>query len=84
MSSPPTSPEPEAATAPPIINYHAFSLSVVALLMPAATLGLLARLGIQSITDFDGQSIFPLAWVQGVGCLVMGLAVGLRDPLSRL
>lgn len=32
----------------------------------------------------DGQSIFELAWAQGVGCGVMGLALGLREEIDAL
>lgn len=32
----------------------------------------------------DGRAIFPLAWAQGVGCGIMGLALGKKDELERL
>ncbi|KAF9513233.1 hypothetical protein BS47DRAFT_1459020 [Hydnum rufescens UP504] len=32
---------------------------------------------------FQGASVFPLAWVQALGCLVMGLAFGLREPITK-
>ncbi|KAF8341444.1 uncharacterized protein EI90DRAFT_3143730 [Cantharellus anzutake] len=34
--------------------------------------GTLARLGLDALTSYEGQSVFPLAWVQATGCLVMG------------
>ena len=46
--------------------------------------GLLVRLGLQALTNFDGAAVFPLAWVQGMGCLIMGIAAGLREPISQL
>ncbi|KAF8335060.1 CrcB-like protein-domain-containing protein [Cantharellus anzutake] len=46
-------------------------------------LGTLARLGLDALTSYEGQSVFPLAWVQATGCLVMGFAVGLREPITQ-
>lgn len=77
-----TSPEPQVATAPPAVSYHPFSTPVLALLMLGSVFGLLARLGIRALATFDGNGAFPLAWVQGIGCGIMGLAVGLREPLT--
>jgi hypothetical protein len=79
----PESPPPEAATEPPKPKtYRPLSPPVLALLFPAAIFGLLARLGIRDLFTYDGESIFPLAWVQGLGCFVMGIVLGLREPLS--
>lgn len=78
----PTSPPPQAATAPPVYFYHPFSLQVIALLIPGSIFGLLARLGIDALGSYSGEGVFPLAWVQGLGCFVMGLAIGLREPIS--
>ena len=85
--SPPKSPQPDTATRPPpkaSKSYHPLSLPVVALLAPSAILGLLARLGIEALANYDGKAIFPLAWVQAAGCFFMGLTVGLREPITRL
>jgi hypothetical protein len=51
--------------------YQPLSVSVLALLAPASIFGLLARLGLEALVTYDGQSIFPLAFVQSVGCLIM-------------
>ncbi|KZT74340.1 hypothetical protein DAEQUDRAFT_660535 [Daedalea quercina L-15889] len=51
--------------------------------MPASVFGCLARLGIQALVHFDGDAIFPLAWVQVGGCLVMGFCLGIREPFGR-
>lgn len=64
--------------------YHPFSLPVLALLMPASILGVLARLGLQALVTYDGQSVFPLAYVQATGCFIMGIGLGIKDPLGRL
>ncbi|KAI0638138.1 CrcB-like protein-domain-containing protein [Trametes polyzona] len=63
--------------------YHPLSFPVIALLMPASIFGVLARLGLQAITTYDGRSIFPLAWVQAAGCLIMGFALGMKEPFGR-
>ncbi|CAL1716250.1 unnamed protein product [Somion occarium] len=63
--------------------YHPLSPHVLALLMPASIFGVLARLGIQALVGYDGRSIFPLAWVQVVGCVIMGVGVEIKDPLGQ-
>ncbi|KAG8803341.1 hypothetical protein FRC16_006086 [Serendipita sp. 398] len=72
----PRTPEPEEEPqarkelAPPGI----LSPEAIVLLAPFSIFGLLARLGIEAITTYSNQSVFTLAWVQAVGCLVMGIA----------
>ncbi|CAE6400948.1 unnamed protein product [Rhizoctonia solani] len=77
-----TSPPPIAATAAPSRSYHPLSWSVITLLALPSVLGVLARLGIHSLTTYDGDSVFALAWVQGMGCFVMGLAMGKRQTIT--
>lgn len=81
---PPADPPTAAAIRPPSKHSNPFSHHVIALLAPFAMLGLLARLGLEALTDYNGNSVFALAWVQGVGCFVMGIAAGLREPISQL
>jgi hypothetical protein len=64
--------------------YHPLSLPVLALLMPASIFGVLARLGLEALATYDGQSAFPLAYVQATGCFIMGLGLGLKEPLGNL
>lgn len=64
--------------------YHPLSPEILLMLMPAAVFGTLARLGLDALTAYPGESIFPLAYVQGVGCLVMGFCLGLKGPISDL
>lgn len=74
-------PTPPPAPAP---KYHTFSIHILSLLMAFSVLGTLARLGLHALASYPGQSIFPLAWVQAVGCLVMGFTLGIREPLTKL
>ncbi|KAG8900650.1 hypothetical protein FRB99_005829 [Tulasnella sp. 403] len=74
-------PTPEKPPSKAVIG--PFSVRIVALLMPFSVFGVLARLGIQALMEYDGASIFPLAWVQAAGCFAMGLALGVREPISE-
>ncbi|KAJ7507884.1 CrcB-like protein-domain-containing protein [Mycena galericulata] len=51
--------------------------------MPFSVLGVLARLGLTALATYNGQSIFPLAYVQATGCLIMGFCLALKEPFSR-
>ena len=77
-------PPDEEVKLPPAKIYHPLSPHVLALLMPASIFGTLARLGLLAITGYDGHSIFPLAWVQAAGCLVMGFGLELKEPIGQL
>jgi CrcB protein len=80
IDRPPTVMEPTTQGSPRV--YHPFSPAVIALLMPASVFGVLARLGLQALGTYDGKSIFPLAYPQGVGCLIMGIALPLKDTIG--
>jgi len=71
----------QAAPKPPK-TYLPYSLHVFALLMPFSVLGVLARLGLSALATYSGQSIFPLAYSQATGCLVMGFLLALKEPFS--
>ncbi|WFC97032.1 hypothetical protein MBRA1_003699 [Malassezia brasiliensis] len=45
----------------------------------ASVWGTLTRRGLEALTTYDGQSIAPLVWAQGVGCVVMGWATYPRN-----
>jgi len=64
--------------------YRPLSIPVVALLIPSSILGVLARLGLLAMTSYDGESIFPLAYVQALGCLIMGFGLRLKEPIAQL
>ncbi|KAH7914182.1 CrcB-like protein-domain-containing protein [Hygrophoropsis aurantiaca] len=63
--------------------YHPYSPHVLALLMPASIFGVLARLGLQALVTYDGESVFPLAYIQATGCFIMGVALRSKEPFGR-
>ena len=69
---------------PPTKIYNPLSFPVLALLIPASVLGVLARLGLVALMSYDGHVVFPLAYPQAVGCLVMGFAFGLKEPIGQM
>ena len=69
---------------PPSKIYHPLSIPVLALLIPASIFGTLARLGLQALVTYDGQSIFPLAYIQATGCFIMGIGLGVKEPFGNL
>jgi hypothetical protein len=69
---------------PPLTTYGPLSFPVVVLLMPASVFGVLARLGLVALMSYDDHSVFPLAYAQAVGCLVMGFALELKEPMGQL
>ncbi|RSH92341.1 hypothetical protein EHS25_008756 [Saitozyma podzolica] len=47
-------------------------------------LGTLIRLGLDGLATFDGNVIYPLAWAQGVGCGIMGLALARKNEIISI
>ncbi|KAJ7757476.1 MFS general substrate transporter [Mycena metata] len=64
-------------------TYHPLSPHTLALLMLFSVLGVLARLGLSALTNYSGQSVFPLAYSQAIGCLIMGFCLALKEPFHR-
>lgn len=60
------------------------SFEALTLLIPGTILGLLARLGIKHLDSYPNAAVFSLAWVQGLGCLAMGAALGQKTTLTKL
>lgn len=89
INEPPSEPSVESEDLPPSIHeaprktYPPLSFSVITSLVPGSLFGVLARLGLLAITTYDGESIFPLAWVQATGCFVMGFALGMREQIAE-
>lgn len=69
---------------PPAKVYHPLSPFVLTLLMPASIFGALARVGLSALVSYDGRAIFPLAWIQAAGCLIMGFGLEIKEPLGQL
>jgi len=69
---------------PPSKTYSPLSFPVIALLMPASVFGVLVRLGLVALMNYDGHAVFPLAYAQAVGCLVMGFGLGLKEPIGQM
>ena len=65
------------------VSHSPFSIPVLAALMAPSVFGVLARLGLLAISSYDQRAVFSLVWVQGVGCLVMGFALGWKEPISE-
>ena len=63
--------------------YRPYDLPVLLILAPASMFGVLARLGLLALTSFEGESVFPLLYVQATGCLVMGFGLRLKEPLGQ-
>lgn len=76
-------PPSEVEELPPVKIYRPLSIHVLALLMPASIFGVLARLGLQALTTYNGESIFPLAYVQATGCFIMGVGLRMKEPFGN-
>ena len=64
--------------------YEPLSFPVIALLMSPAVFGVLARLGLVALMTYNGESVFPLAYIQALGCLIMGFCLRFKEPLGQL
>jgi CrcB protein len=84
IERPPSSHHESNIACQPVKTSNTLSLHVLALLIPSSTFGVLARLGLLALGTYDGSSIFPLIYVQAVGCLIMGFTVELKEPFGRL
>lgn len=76
-------PPSEVEELPPVKIYSPLSIHVLALLMPASIFGVLARLGLQALTTYNGESVFPLAYVQATGCFIMGVGLRMKVPFGN-
>ncbi|KNF03651.1 hypothetical protein PSTG_03172 [Puccinia striiformis f. sp. tritici PST-78] len=54
------------------------------ILIFAAIWGLLTRLGVTAIGNFNRQNVFSLLLVQVVGCLIMGISVALQPRFGKI
>jgi hypothetical protein len=74
----------ESISQPTAQRPQPFSVETISLLIPFTIIGLLTRLGIRSLTTYDGAAVFNLALVQALGCLAIGIAVGCKAAIHRL
>ncbi|EAU84860.2 hypothetical protein CC1G_00379 [Coprinopsis cinerea okayama7 len=75
-------PDEDEGVRRPVI-YRPYDLPVILLLAPASIFGVLSRLGLQALASFPGQSVFPLLYVQALGCFIMGIGLRLKEPLGN-
>ena len=66
---------------PPEDMTHYRLLAHYSILVLASMAGCLVRLGLTAMGTYAGASIFPIAWSQGVGCAIMGLALARKKEL---
>ncbi|EGG06335.1 uncharacterized protein MELLADRAFT_36249 [Melampsora larici-populina 98AG31] len=74
-------PPPEQNKTTPITSRK---LETHSILIWWAICGLLTRLGLNAIGEYEGKSVFSVLLVQVVGCLVMGVGLRLKDTLDRI
>jgi fluoride ion exporter CrcB/FEX len=67
---------------PPEDMTHYRLLAHYSILVLASMAGCLIRLGLTAMGTYAGASIFPIAWSQGVGCAIMGLALARKKELT--
>ncbi|EIW71125.1 hypothetical protein TREMEDRAFT_27534 [Tremella mesenterica DSM 1558] len=53
-------------------------------LVLASMLGCLIRLGLEALGNYDGKIVFELLWAQGVGCGIMGFALGRKNEIIAI
>ncbi|RXK40912.1 hypothetical protein M231_01760 [Tremella mesenterica] len=53
-------------------------------LVLSSMLGCLIRLGLEALGNYDGKIVFQLLWAQGVGCGIMGFALGRKNEIIAI
>ncbi|KAF8929851.1 hypothetical protein BGZ47_000843 [Haplosporangium gracile] len=72
-----------ASHSSPLQLHRGLNVLQPALIIPFAILGLLIRLGLNSIESFAGQQVFAVVWPQFIGCMIMGCLVATRDWIEK-
>lgn len=82
----PPSPEgPEANAPPPTEEVTPLRLTAhYSILVLASMVGTLIRLGLEGLASYDGMAIYSLAWAQGAGCGIMGLALARKNEIVAI
>ncbi|WVQ98215.1 hypothetical protein IAU59_005337 [Kwoniella sp. CBS 9459] len=87
-STPPREPSPpprQENAPPPAEEVTKLRLAAhYAGLVLAGMLGCLARLGLEGLAEYDGKIIYPLAWSQGVGSGIMGVALARKNEIISI
>ncbi|OWZ51272.1 hypothetical protein J010_05425 [Cryptococcus neoformans] len=84
-SRPPSPPGPNANAPPPSERVTRLRLSAhYAVLVLSSMLGCVARVGLNALCTYDGKIIYALAWSQGIGSGVMGLALAKKNEMTIL
>lgn len=81
----PASPPPPEANAPPPeeeVTPLRFTAHYASLVLSSMK-GCLIRLGLIALGTYDGRVIYPIAWSQGVGCGIMGLALARKNEIVQ-
>lgn len=79
---PPSPPRPQENIPPPAEEVTVLRLTAhYAGLVLASMVGCLIRLGLTALGTYEGRSIYPTAWSQGVGCGIMGLALARKNEI---
>ncbi|ORY20917.1 CrcB-like protein-domain-containing protein [Naematelia encephala] len=82
----PPSPPPREENAPPPADEvtHSRLAAHYSGLVLASMIGTLIRLGLDALATYDGMVIYSLAWSQGVGCGIMGLALARKNDIVSI
>ncbi|CED84298.1 Putative fluoride ion transporter CrcB [Phaffia rhodozyma] len=72
--------KPPSQPSPPL---GFFDVNTLSFFIIFSLFGTLARLGLNALFSYDGQSVFPLLWAQGVGCFIMGLILGRKEEIEK-
>ncbi|ORX34021.1 CrcB-like protein-domain-containing protein [Kockovaella imperatae] len=82
----PPSPPPREGEAPPPVEEVTLSRlgAHYSGLVLASMAGCLIRLGLTALGTYDGHSVYPLLWAQGVGCGVMGFALDRKSEIAKI
>jgi hypothetical protein len=68
---------------PPSKTYAPLSFPVIVLLMPASVFGVLARLGLVALMNYDGHAVFPLRILRLLAVSLWALDLGSRHRSGR-
>jgi CrcB protein len=65
-----------------IVEINENKLAIAAAIIPFSIAGCLIRIAITDLQQYSGAPVFGLVYAQWLGCLIMGIAMKKKDPLS--